>query len=307
MTATIALPDQPFTLAYAAEIGITRRQMYALCAAGAVRRVFHGVYVPSSLPDEQATRLACLRLVTASHQVVVDRTAAIVHEVDALTYAELDGPPPIELCALRGRNRARHDDVDGRTRDLLAADVMIIGGVRVTTPLRTALDLGCLLRRREAFAALCAFARLHGITTAMLLAELPRFRGRRGVVQLRELAQLVDPRFESAREAWTYLAIRDAGLPLPEPQVWIEIDGVPTFRLDLAYRHRRVCIEYDGVDFHERTPAQREHDRRRRAWLRDNGWTVIVIRVGDFTGVSLDRWLGELRSALAPSYSNRRW
>ena len=50
---------------------------------------------------------------------------------------------------------------------------------------------------------------------------LPRFRRRRGVVQLRELLELVDARIESARESWTWLEIHDAGLPLPEPQVWI--------------------------------------------------------------------------------------
>jgi hypothetical protein len=32
-----------------------------------------------------------------------------------------------------------------------------------------------------------------------------------------------------------------------------------------------------------------------------------VVRRGDFTGDALDRWLAELRRALAPSYTNRRW
>ena len=103
------------------------------------------------------------------------------------------------------------------------------------------------------------------------------------------------------------LAIHDAGLPLPEPQYWIEIDGVPVYRLDFAYQRLRVVIEYDGIDAHERTTEQQEHDEERRAWLRDHGWTVIVVRRGDFTRGALDRWLGELRPALASSYTNRRW
>jgi hypothetical protein len=184
---------------------------------------------------------------------------------------------------------------------------MEVDGLRVTTPLRTALDLGCNLRRREAFAALNAFARLCGVTADELRAELPAFRRRRGVVQLRELTQLVDPRLESPRESWTLLAIHDAHLPLPEPQVWVDVDGVATYRLDFAYRRRRICIEYDGFDFHERTAEQRRHDQERRAWLLADGWTVIVVRKGDFTGVRLDAWLRELRQALARPYSNRRW
>ena len=199
------------------------------------------------------------------------------------------------------------DGVRGRTRDLASGDVMELARLRVTTPLRTALDLGCHLRRREAFAALCGLAREHAIDTRELVAGAERFKRRRGVLQLRELIPLVEPRIESPREAWTLLAIRDAGLPLPEPQVWIEIDGVPTFRLDFAYVQHRICVEYDGVDAHQLTDEQRAHDRRRRQWLREHGWTVIVVRLGDFTGPELERWLGELRAALASTYSTRRW
>lgn len=301
------LPDEPFAHADLPRLGLSRRDLYRLVDEGAVRRVAPGAFVPHHLPDCTETRAAAVARIVAPHQVVVDRTAAIIHGVDALVYAEHDLVVPLETCALRGHTRSRLTGVDGRVRDLARSDVMRIGGVRVTTPLRTACDLGCHLRRREAFAAMCALARAHGLTQRELGAELPRFRGRRGVVQLKQLVPLVDPRVESAREAWTLLAIGDAGLPLPEPQVVIEIDGVPTYRLDLAYRHAHVCVEYDGVEAHESTPEQRERDRVRRQWLRDHGWTVIVVRAGDFSGERLDHWLRVLREALAPAYSNRRW
>jgi hypothetical protein len=115
---------------------------------------------------------------------------------------------------------------------------------------------------------------------------------------------LVDPRIESAREAWLYLAIADAGIALPEPQAWIVVDGVPIYRLDFAYRRAKVVVEYDGLEAHEGREAE---DEARRAWLRKHGWTVIVVRVGDFTGNALDQWLRQLRAALTPTYSNRRW
>jgi hypothetical protein len=239
--------------------------------------------------------------------VVTDRTAAWLHGIDAHVHAEHDVMPVIETCALRGREPTTISGVDGRTRDLLPADVMVIHGVLVTTPMRTALDLGCCLRRREAYAVLNAFARRFGLTATDYERALVRYRRRRGVVQLRELVSLVDPRIESERESWVLLAINDAGLPLPEPQYWIEIDCVPTYRLDFAYARLRVCVEYDGFDAHERTKEQKEADRSRRKWLRENGWTVIVVRRGDFGRAALDSWLGELRQALVPSYSNRRW
>jgi very-short-patch-repair endonuclease len=77
--------------------------------------------------------------------------------------------------------------------------------------------------------------------------------------------------------------------------------------LDLAYPRLRVVVEYDGEDFHDRTEEQRRHDAERRAWLEEHDWTVVVVKKGDFTGAGLDRWLGELRRALRPTYSNRRW
>ncbi len=264
------------------------------------------VYVAADVEDTVDLRVAALALVLGPDQIVCDRTAAWVHDIDVLTYGELDVLPPIETCVLPGGVPCKREAADGHTRDLSSGEIMTIGAIRVTTPLRTALDLGAILQRADALAALDAFRRRHGLTVHQLTIGCGRFRRRRGVIQLRELIVLSDPRSESFRESWTRLAIHDAGLPAPEPQVWIQIDGIPTYRLDLAYRRRRIAVEYDGWEAHERTPEQRKHDNARRKWLRDNGWTVIVVRSGDFTGEALDRWITELREALRAAYSNRR-
>lgn len=303
MLQTSQLPESPFTVRDLSRLGLTRRTLRQWVDRGLVRRVVRGAYVPASLRDTPGSRARAIALVVAPGQVVTDRTAAYIHGIDTLTYAEHDVPPPVDVCALRGQEPTSRRGTWGRTRDLAGQDIMRIGTVDVTTPLRTALDLGCLLRRREAMAALDAFCRVHGLTRADLERGAARYRRRRGVVQLRELVGLVDPRAESARESWTRLELHDAGLPTPEPQLWIEVDGVARYRLDLAYEFSRVAVEYDGFDSHERTPEQLAHDEERRRWLREHGWTVIVIRVGDFSGERLDRWLGEVRSALVPDYS----
>ena len=103
--------------------------------------------------------------------------------------------------------------------------------------------------------------REHGFTVADLLRELRRYVRRRGVIQLRQLVPLVDGRAESSGESWTRIEIVDRGLPTPVPQHWVHVDGVPTYRLDLAYPHARVAIEYDGQEFHT-SPADRERDAR---------------------------------------------
>lgn len=269
--------------------------------------MLRGVYVRGDREDSIELRAAAAAKVIAPGSVVVDRTAAWIHGVDVFVHSEHEVLPPIESCVLRWRTRTRRAGVDGRTRDLTADDIMSIGGVRVTTPLRTALDLGCNLRRRDALAALDQLMQASGLTQEDLGQGALRYFRRRGVVQLRELIPLADPRSESARESWTRLEIIDAGLPIPEIQFWVDLDGVPTYRLDLAYPKHRIAVEYDGDEFHLRTEDQRRHDAERRTWLRDHGWTVIVVRNGDFTGAGLDRWIGEVRSALRSAYSNRRW
>lgn len=299
-------PTGPFTSGSIAELGVSRHQLRRWLREGKVRRVLRNVYVAADVPDDLELRCRAVALVTPPSHVVRDRTAAWIHGVDTLTYAEHEMLPDVETCAPRGQQPTARAGVDGRTRDLVCSDITVVLEVRVTTPLRTALDLGCILVRRDALAALDAFCRLHGITRRQLEVGARRYRRRRGVVQLRELIALVDPRAESARESWTRLEIHDAGLPAPEVQWWIVVDGVQTYRLDLAYPKHRIAVEYDGWETHEQTPEQIAYDEARRAWLRANGWTVIVIRRGDFTGAALDRWIGELRGALRPSYSNVR-
>lgn len=299
-------PDTPFTRPELTELGVGPSDLRRGLRLGEVRSVVRGVFARADLPDTITLRALAIAKVARPHHVVTDRTAAWLHGIDAHVYAEHEGVPAIETCALRGHEPTAIDGVDGRTRDLLPRDVMVLSGVRVTTPLRTALDLGCCLRRREAFGVLNEFARLHGLSSGDFVRELGRYRRRRGVVQLRDLAGLVDPRVESQRESWVLLAIADAGLPLPEPQIWIEVDGNPTYRLDFGYRRHRVCVEYDGLEAHD-GPEQQAYDERRRAWLRDHGWVVIVVRAGDFSVPRIDRWLAELRAALAGAYSNRRW
>ena len=305
--ADLDIPTAPFRREHLLAQGVDRARFYKLVRAGLIRPVVRGAFVRGDAPDSIELRAAAVALVVNEGHIAVDRTAAAILGVSTFTYVEQEHPPPVETCVLRGHCPTQRSDVRGRTRDLRPADVMTVQDLRLTTPCRTALDLACNLRRREAMAAVNGLARLHGVTKAELREMLPQFAGRRGVIQARELIQLVEPRVESPRESWTWLEIHDAGLPMPEPQFWIEIDGVPTYRLDFAYVRHRICIEYDGFDFHERSDEQRRYDAERRAWLRANGWTIIVIRSGDFSGDRRDQWIGELRAALASSYSNRRW
>jgi hypothetical protein len=290
-------PEGPFTWRQVAARGMPRHRLQAALENREVRRLLIGVYLRSDRPITTLVRAQAAALVISPHAVVCDRTAAWVHGVDAFRYAELDVHPPLETYVLRGHRATNRPECNGGTRDLRASDWTIIGGVRVTTPIRTALDLGCKLSRREAIAVMDALMREHGFTVADLMRELPRYVRRRGVIQLRQLVPLVDGRAESSGESWTRIEIDNRGLPTPVPQHWVNVAGVPTYRLDLAYPHARVAIEYDGEEFHT-GPEDRERDARRRGWLRDHGWTVIVLDKRSFTAEAVDAWICELRRAL---------
>ena len=290
-------PPSPFTWAEARASGITRKRLDAAVEAHVVRRVLHNVYVDTSLEDTPLLRAQAARRVISPHSVLCDRTAAWVLGCDVHDYRELDLIPPLESYVLRGHDPTDRPECDGGTRDLQPGDWCEIGGVRVTTPIRTAMDLGCKLDRRSALAAMDALMRKYEFTVDDMMRMLPRYFRRRGVRKLRTIVALGDPRSESRSESWVRLEIIDRGLPVPELQHWVWIDGVPTYRLDLAYPHARIAVEYDGGDFHS-TPEQRERDRRRRDRLRELGWTVIVLTKADFSPERTDAWIRRLRNAL---------
>jgi hypothetical protein len=281
----------------AREAGMSRRRLEQHLAEGAIRRVLRNVYVAAEVADTIDVRARAARLVMSPFGVLCDRTAAWLWGVDTFEFRELEILPPLECYVLRDRTRPRRTGVQGGVRDLLPRDTVELDGLAVTTPLRTALDLACKLRRREALAALDGFMRHHGITQFEMRRELVRYFRRRGVVQARRLARLADPRAESPGESWTRMEMLDRGLPVPQLQWWVSEAGTPLFRLDMAYPKSKVAVEYDGREFHE-DAVRRERDRRRRKWLADHGWTVIVVTKDDFTAEAIDDWVQKVRIAL---------
>lgn len=301
------LPDRPFLLSEIPDLGLSRHRLDTLVAEGAVRRVLRGVYCRADLPNTFELRAECAALVLPEHAVVCDRSAAWLWGVECFDYAEQEFLPQLETVSVDGNDRVRRVEVYGGKRDLRDDEICEVAGVRVTTPLRTACDLACLRGRNAALAIYDAFRREHGLTCADFERMLLRFRGRRGVKQARELAPYAVAASESPGESWSRMVIIDAGLKAPEPQVWVHVRGIGWVRLDLAYEHLRIAIEYDGEEHHT-SDADRAHDQERREALRRAGWIVIVVRKGDFTGLTSDRWLSELREALAervPAYQRR--
>ena len=274
LTERCPLPlDAPFTSAQARAWGVSRRTFERLVRGGLIRRVLHEVYAVAQAPDDTMMRAAALSIVIPPTAVVTDRTAAWLYGVDILPRSAVTVAPPLNVVHLTD-TRMRRPETDGRRRGLIPTDITSVHGVPVTTELRTALDLGRLLWRFDALAAIDGFLRI-GVPQDELISEIARFRGYRGVRQLRILARLGDPRSESVGESGLRLHWYDAGLPRPELQFWIyDDDGTPVFRLDIADPDARYAAEYDGVEFHSDEQDQ-DHDLDRREWIRRHrAWTI---------------------------------
>jgi hypothetical protein len=243
--------DRPFTTAEAEASGVSRHTLALLVREELLRRVLRGVYAVAQLPDGIRSRAQALALVTPPDAAVTDWTACWLH-TGVLPPGEHLRVPPISIFRSAGMGRVRNALCDSGERRFAEGDVTRVGGVAVTTPLRTAYDLGRLARRDWAIAALDALLRLGRFDRVELLDGVERFRRQRGVVQLRELAPRADGRAESPGESVLRLRWTDLGtLPQPEPQVEILLpDGRVIYRIDLGVEDLLLGVEYDGEAHH---------------------------------------------------------
>lgn len=273
------LPDRPFTCAEARDLGLDGVTLFRLVGSGALRHPVRDVYVPSSIPDGLELRCRGLALVLPDDAFVCDRTAAWLHAGDqALGPNEHLEVPPVSCFVPSDGHRLRNKLVVSGEREIASGDLMEIGGLTVTTPLRTAVDLGRLQPTAD--------LKLHGMDTmlglgvfthAELLAQVARFNRRRGVVQLRMLAPLADGGSESFGESALRRRWHDAGLPRPQTQISVQVDGREVYRIDMGLEERLFAAEYDGEKAHgaDRT----EHDLERRLWLeQERDWSLAVFR-----------------------------
>ena len=242
---------------------------------GVMRRPVQGVYVPSSLPDSLDLRIDCLRLVLPDDAFACDETAAWLHAGEGALPpgADLEGHVPIFFRPGDG-GRVRNTLCDSGRRTVLEGDLVELGGLVSTTPLRTALDLGRLRHADRALWGIDLMLRAGGVGREEVIAALPRFRGARGVVQLRELATWADAGSESFGESALRLRYKYAGLPRPETQIELAGEGRVVF-LDMGLPDLLVGAEYDGEEWHGEDRA--DHDAERRAWVREtHGFEVDV-------------------------------
>ena len=201
----------------------------------------------------------------------------------------------------------RERPADASERVLLAVDCAkeerigddekrTVGQLLVTTPARTALDLGRHLQRDEAVAYLDALAAVTAVTATDIRPLEERYRGARGMPAARVAIELMDGGARSRRESALRLLLIDAGLPRPRTRIEVGDDKWSTTiamgwdipKVGIDFEDDEPIVGYRAVQdiereelfhrlgwFHIRARAQhatRSIVHRARSALRQRGW-----------------------------------
>jgi hypothetical protein len=271
--------------------GATRGQVDEQIKDGELVRASRGVYGKGDLAASDSLRALFLRLPPGS--VLGFRSAAAMYGFDVRPDAAVDVVVPAGTVRPRIRGVRVHEAV------VPVEEHVALAGIPCVPAARCAVDLARTRRRLDALPVLDAALRANACTPAELAAEVLRHQGLKGVRQARELIPLADPRPECRQESQLRLVVIDAGLPVPEPQLWVcDEYGTRLYRLDLAYQQERVGLEYDGMSHLDRRRLRGDRDRMN--WLDDHHWTMRY-----FTDRDLYQRpsyiIAQVRSALARS------
>lgn len=242
------------------------------------RALFRDVYVPAGHQPTLRDRIEGAWLRSGRSGVIAGVAASALHGAQWV-----DSDIPIEMV---WPNTRPPDGIIARDETLADDETTTVAGIPVTTPARTAYDLGRHQRRVQAVARLDALARATPFATEDVLLIAKRRKGTRGLRKLRMALPLVDPGAASPKESWLRLRLIDAGLPTPTTQIPVIERGYWPFAwLDMGWKEYQVAAEYDG-EHHQKDRPQYVKDHKRQRRLERLSWiNVRVINEDDLNDV----------------------
>ncbi|WP_354698894.1 hypothetical protein DSM112329_04592 [Paraconexibacter sp. AEG42_29] len=252
--------------------GVSESQIRRLCGRGWLVREHRGVYL---VGHKQRPREATF----ASALLTMGDDATLSFHAAGAQWEVLRGAVRTTVTIPPGTRRRGRPTITVHRAELPPEHVTIHRGLRVTTLVRTLLDLAAVLPLSRLERVFEQAQVLHKLDPDELAAEVLCRRGYRGTPNLRAVLEgAVDPAAVASVLELRFLRLCDAyGIPRPlvnEPLgPW-----VPDFRWPGAW----LVVETDGKAFHA-TAAQRRRDAEKDAWLRERGYTVIRLSWSDVT------------------------
>lgn len=299
--------SEPFTYEDARRHGLSANDLVELCRAGDLVRPHRGVYLPAHLVDDLDARVVAVGLLLPQGAAVARESAAWMLGLDVRPPERWQSAPKLECLVPVDGIRPRRPGVNAFISELPPDDIVVINGIPCTTATRTGVDLARWRPRFIGLGAVDALTHANLTTVSELADAAGRLAGHRFIRRAREVIDLCEPATESVPESWCRLRLIEAGLPRPAVQISLrDEDGREVYRIDMGIVEGLVGIEYDGVEHHLRTVADRAHDESRREDIRRRwGWRVLPATSSDILGRS-PRLEGAVMELLGISIDFRR-
>ena len=257
------------------------------------RAVFPNVYLSNDAEISLERRISAAWLWSGETATIVGAAAAALHG-----SKWIPDDVPIELNY--ANTRPPHGVLTRRDA-LLEGETQVMDGRAVTTPERTAFDIGRRGAVRSAVVRLDALARATGFKVDDVLRVAKCHPHSPGLRRLETALELVDPGSQSPRESYLRLLLIDAGLPRPQTQIpVVGVNGIPFAYLDLGWEEYLVAVEYDG-DHHRTDRRQYVKDIRRQETLEQMGWIIVRVVAEDHPAAILRRVRAALEASSVPS------
>jgi len=231
------------------------------------RAVMPDVYLDKQVQPSFRQRALAAYLWSRRDAVVSGLAASTIHGAKWI-----DDDSPVELIWKNARSPA---GVITRDELLMENEFQHLHQLRVTTPERTAFDLGRRGRLGMAVARLDALAQATDFKVSSVEELAAQHRHTRGLRQLETALQLMDAGAESPRETWLRLLAIRAGYPRPRTQIPVlSPDGRRWYYLDMGWEDIKLAAEYDG-DQHRTTRERFAYEIERAEDLDVLDWTVV--------------------------------
>ncbi|MGH3697775.1 MAG: endonuclease domain-containing protein [Pseudonocardiaceae bacterium] len=238
------------------------------------RRLFPDIYLSRDVAPTLATRSRGAQLLVSGYGALAGYSAAEllgarIAPRDADAEVVVPGGEFRECRGLRVHREQLADD-----------EVETVSGLVVTSAIRTAYDLARWSTQVEGVVAADALGQIAGFGSAALLGISARYPGARWRSRVPLVAELMDPRAESAMETRCRVSLVLRGLPRPELQYQVRDElGNHVARLDMAYPAAKAGVEFDGEHHQEALTFRTDLARHNR--LAALGWTVLRASAAD--------------------------
>lgn len=253
-----------------------------------------GVRLPAAARD--------LRSRCRAHALTLPALSAFSHTTAAVAHGfvlpfHVGSDDAVHVTVPTGTRAPRRRGLVGHQRELPETDVVVVGGLRVTSVERTFLDLAELLDvpRLVAVGDRLIWRGAPKLQKAALAQAVAAADGRRSVRTAKQALELMDDGAESPKESELRLLLVGAGFgPFRTNLELRDSRGRFVARVDLALAELRIAVEYEGD--HHRDSAQWRKDIARRRRIEALGWIYIPVTQADLDDPS--NLLSDLASAV---------